>query len=50
MKAKLIASGISRMPFSDADYAVQASLNYMISAPIWPQIPKPGVNGQMEIQ
>lgn len=50
MKTKLIATGIGSMPFADADYAVQVSLGNMVDAPIWPQLPRLGVNEQMEIQ
>ena len=50
MKTRFIATGIGSMPFKDADYAVQVALNNMVSAPIWPQLPRLGVNEQMEIQ
>lgn len=50
MKTKFIATGIGSMPFEDPDYAVKVSLSKMHEAPIWPQLPKLGLNEQMEIQ
>ena len=37
------------MPFTDPKYAVEVSLT-KLDAPIWPQLPKLGLNEQMEIQ
>jgi methionine synthase II (cobalamin-independent) len=50
MKTKFLGSAIGSMPFEDADYAVKVSLTKLVNAPIWPQLPKLGVNEQMEIQ
>jgi methionine synthase II (cobalamin-independent) len=50
MKTKFLGSAIGSMPFEDADYAVNVSLTKLVNAPIWPQLPKLGVNEQMEIQ
>ena len=49
MKTKFLATAIGSMPFEDPDYAVKVSLT-SLDAPIWPQLPKFGVNEQMEIQ
>jgi hypothetical protein len=38
------------MPFVDPDFAVEASLARFSEAPFWPQLPKLGLNEQMEIQ
>jgi hypothetical protein len=51
MKTKFLATAIGSMPFDNADYAVQVSLNRLADAPIWPQLPRlGGLNEQMEIQ
>ncbi|MEI6210718.1 MAG: hypothetical protein WCR06_03750 [bacterium] len=47
---KFMATAIGSMPFDNADYAVDVSLKYLSEAPIWPQLPKFGMNEQMEIQ
>ncbi|MFA5042974.1 MAG: hypothetical protein WC381_02730 [Kiritimatiellia bacterium] len=47
---KFLASAIGSMPFDNADYAVEVSLKNLPQAPIWPQLPKFGMNEQMEIQ
>ncbi|HNX13959.1 MAG TPA: hypothetical protein PK854_05960 [Oscillospiraceae bacterium] len=49
MKPRLISTAIGSMPFEDADYAVKTSLE-KLDAPIWPQLPRLGLNEQMEIQ
>lgn len=49
-KPKFLATGIGSMPFTDADLAVDISLVAMREAPFWPQLPKLGLNEQMEIQ
>ncbi|MEI6131404.1 MAG: hypothetical protein WCQ41_01090 [Bacillota bacterium] len=49
MKTKFLGTAIGSMPFENPDYAVQVSLKN-INAPIWPQLPKLGLNEQMEIQ
>ena len=50
MKTKFVATAIGSMPFEDPDYAVQVSLARLSEAPIWPQLPRLGMNEQMEIQ
>ncbi|MDR3551830.1 MAG: hypothetical protein P4L75_01780 [Clostridia bacterium] len=50
MKTKFLATAIGSMPFEDADHAVNVSLTRLSQAPIWPQLPRLGVNEQMEIQ
>jgi hypothetical protein len=47
---KFLATAIGSMPFDDADFAVDVSLRTIGDAPIWPQLPKFGMNEQMEIQ
>ncbi len=47
---KFMATAIGSMPFDNADYAVDVSLKHLSEAPIWPQLPKFGMNEQMEIQ
>lgn len=49
MKPRLISTAIGSMPFEDAAYAVNTSLS-KLDAPIWPQLPRLGLNEQMEIQ
>ena len=49
-KTAFIATGIGSMPFTDPDYAVGLSLKRFPEAPFWPQLPKLGMNEQMEIQ
>jgi hypothetical protein len=50
MKTKFTATAIGSMPFEDPDYAVGVSLKNLPDAPIWPQLPRLGLNEQMEIQ
>ncbi len=50
IKPKFLGTAIGSMPFTDPDYAVNVSLNRLSQAPIWPQLPKLGLNEQMEIQ
>ncbi len=47
---KFIATGIGSMPFADVEHALDLSLTKLIHAPIWPQLPKLGMQEQMEIQ
>jgi len=47
---KFMATAIGSMPFDNADTAVDVSLRCLPEAPIWPQLPKFGMNEQMEIQ
>jgi hypothetical protein len=49
-KPKFLATGIGSMPFIDPEHAVDISLSRMPEAPIWPQLPKLGLNEQMEMQ
>jgi hypothetical protein len=50
MKPKFLAAGIGSMPFADAAHAVDIALANLPEAPFWPQLPKLGLNEQMEIQ
>ena len=50
MKTKFLATAIGSMPFENPDYAISVSLENLTGAPIWPQLPKLGINEQMEIQ
>ena len=50
MKTKFMATAIGSMPFDNPEYAVGISLKNMKDAPIWPQLPRLGLNEQMEIQ
>ncbi|UCH94747.1 MAG: hypothetical protein JSV88_31425 [Candidatus Aminicenantes bacterium] len=50
MKPKFLAAGIGSMPFEDVEHAVDVSLAKLPEAPFWPQLPKLGLNEQMEIQ
>lgn len=47
---KFLATGIGSMPFTNVDFAVELSLTKLKQAPFWPQLPKLGLNEQMEIQ
>ena len=49
MKTKFLSTAIGSMPFEDPDYAIGVSLKSM-DAPIWPQLPKLGLQEQMEVQ
>ncbi len=49
IKTKFLSSGIGSMPFENIDHAIDVSLK-TLDAPIWPQLPKLGLNEQMEIQ
>jgi len=49
MKTRFLSTAIGSMPFEDAVYAVNVSLN-KLDAPIWPQLPRLGLKEQMEIQ
>ena len=50
MKTKFLATGIGSMPFVDVEHAVDISISKLAEAPFWPQLPKIGLNEQMEIQ
>lgn len=50
MKPKFLATGIGSMPFQDVEFAVDVSISKLPEAPFWPQLPKLGLNEQMEIQ
>ncbi len=50
MKTKFLATAIGSMPFEDPAYAAKVSLERLPDAPIWPQLPRLGLNEQMEIQ
>ena len=49
MKSKFLGTAIGSMPFEDPAYAVEVSLS-RLNAPIWPQLPRLGMNEQMEVQ
>ncbi len=49
-KPRFMAAGIGSMPFDDPEHAVDVSLSKLHEAPFWPQLPKIGLNEQMEIQ
>lgn len=50
MKPKFLGTAIGSMPFTDPDYAVKVSLTTIKDCPIWPQLPRLGMNEQMEVQ
>lgn len=50
MKSKFLATGIGSMPFENAEHAIDVSLSKLPGAPFWPQLPRLGLNEQMEIQ
>ncbi len=47
---RFLATGIGSMPFADPAFAVEMSLTRFTEAPFWPQLPRLGLNEQMEIQ
>lgn len=47
---RFLATGIGSMPFDDPFYAVDVVLSKLAEAPPWPQLPRLGLNEQMEIQ
>lgn len=49
-KPGFLATGIGSMPFTDPEHAAEVSLTKMPEAPFWPQLPRLGLNEQMEIQ
>jgi hypothetical protein len=50
MNPRFLATGIGSMPFADVEHAVDVSISNLCEAPFWPQLPKLGLNEQMEIQ
>ncbi|MCP4402710.1 MAG: hypothetical protein GY801_36090 [bacterium] len=50
LQPKFLATGIGSMPFTDVEHALDVSLSRLPEAPIWPQLPRLGLNEQMEIQ
>ena len=50
VKPKFLATAIGSMPFDDPGKAIDLILSKLPSAPHWPQLPKLGLNEQMEIQ
>ncbi|MCX7015108.1 MAG: hypothetical protein NTW86_21575 [Candidatus Sumerlaeota bacterium] len=44
---EFLATGIGSMPFDDPEHAVEVSLTTLPEAPIWPQLPRLGLNEQM---
>lgn len=49
VQPKFLSSAIGSMPFTDIEHAIDVSTS-KLDAPIWPQLPKFGLNEQMEIQ
>lgn len=47
---KFLATAIGSFPHADADSALDIIFKYLPEAPVWPQLPRLGVNEQMEIQ
>ena len=47
---KFLATAIGSLPYSDPAQAVDLVLASIPDAPIWPQLPRLGINEQMEIQ
>ncbi|MFA5057331.1 MAG: hypothetical protein WC485_04415 [Opitutaceae bacterium] len=47
---KFLATAIGSLPYSDPAKAVDVVLASIPEAPIWPQLPRLGINEQMEIQ
>jgi hypothetical protein len=50
LKPKFLATAIGSLPYDNPEQAVDFVLSQLTSAPIWPQLPKLGLNEQMEIQ
>ena len=50
IKPKFLATAIGSMPFDDPGRAVDLILSKLPGAPHWPQLPRLGLNEQMEIQ
>jgi hypothetical protein len=50
LKPEFLATGIGSMPFEDVEHAVGVALTKLVEAPFWPQLPKLGLNEQMEVQ
>jgi hypothetical protein len=49
-KPKFLATGIGSVPFTDPNYAVELLLKRLDQCPFWPQLPRLGMNEQMEAQ
>ncbi len=50
VKPQFLATAIGSMPFDDPGQAVDLILSRLPEAPHWPQLPRLGLNEQMEIQ
>lgn len=50
LNTRFLATGVGSMPFEDPSHAVDISFKRLSQAPIWPQLPKLGLNEQMEAQ
>jgi hypothetical protein len=50
IKTKCTATAIGSLPYSEAAKAVDTVLASIPDAPIWPQLPRLGLNEQMEVQ
>ena len=50
IKPKFLATAIGSMPLDDPEQAIDLILSKLPDAPHWPQLPKLGLNEQMEIQ
>jgi hypothetical protein len=49
-KTKFLATAIGSLPYENPEQAIDLILNTIPQSPIWPQLPKLGLNEQMEIQ
>jgi hypothetical protein len=49
-KPRFLATAIGSLPLHDPDKAVDVVLANIPEAPIWPQLPRLGINEQMEVQ
>ena len=50
IKPEFLATGIGSVPFTDADYAVEFLVSKLPESPFWPQLPRLGLNEQMQAQ
>ncbi len=49
-RPKFLATAIGSLPLTDPVHAVDVVLTNIPEAPIWPQLPRLGINEQMEVQ
>lgn len=50
IKTNFLATGIGSVPFTDVDYAVELLVSKLPDSPFWPQLPRLGLNEQMQAQ